>query len=140
MIKLETLKELEWLEGFQTVVYVISMETIQLSIKVKNKDFLPDGFSSRRIIKKFQKANWITSLEECHRILDITFACQEFEQREALVGLGGCVSKSLEEIIKFYSFIGEDAEEETVPEETVPEEHISSEHVIFNSHGRHSSR
>lgn len=123
MIKLETLKELERLLGFQTLVYVISMETIQMSIKVKNKDFLPDGFS-KRIIKKFQKANWITSLEECHKILDITFACQEFEQREALVGLGGCVSKSLEEIIKFYSFIGE----------AVPEE------VIFNSHSRHSSR
>lgn len=38
------------------------------------------------------------------------------------------------EIIKFYSFIGENVEEEAVPEEAVPEE------VIFNSHSRHSSR
>ena len=37
--------------------------------------------------------------------------------------------ETLEEIIKFYSFIGE-----AVPEEAVPEE------VIFNSHSRHSSR
>ena len=126
MLKLETLKELERLLGFQTMVHVISLETIQLSIKIKKKDVFPDGFNSR-IIKKFQRANWSVSLEDCRKILDITFAAQEFEQREALVGLGGCVSKSLEEMLNFYS-------SEEVVEEKFPEESIS------NFNGRHSSR
>ena len=98
MIKEDTMRDLCSIMGFTIALKVASMETIQLSTKIKTKDMYPWVFGAR-LIKKFNKAYYIT-IEECEEILKITETCQQYEQRQDMDGLGGCVMMNLSDTLK----------------------------------------
>jgi hypothetical protein len=99
MLKLETMCYLRLDMGYGVALKVASMETIQLSTKIKTKDIVLGAFSAK-LIRKFNKAYWTMTPEECVEILKITEACQLYEQRQDMDGLGGCVSMSLSDTLK----------------------------------------
>jgi hypothetical protein len=85
--------------GYDIALKVASMETIQLSTKIKSKDIYPGVFGAR-LIKKFNRAYWTMTPEECEEILKIVETCQQYEKRQDMDGLGGCVMMSLYDTLK----------------------------------------
>ena len=99
MLKDETMRDLCMVMGFDITLRVASMETIQLSTKIKSKDIYPGVFGAR-LIKKFNKAYWTLTPEECEEVLKIVETCQQYEQRQDMDGLGGCVMMNLSDTLK----------------------------------------
>ena len=99
MIKDDTMRDLCSIMGFGIALKVASMETIQLSTKIKSKDIYP-GIFGARLIKKFNKAYWTLTPEECEEVLKIVETCQQYEQRQDMDGLGGCVMMNLSDTLK----------------------------------------
>lgn len=99
MIKHDTMRDLCSIMGFEIALKVASMETIQLSTKIKSKDIYPGVFGAR-LIKKFNKAYWTLTPEECEEVLKIVETCQQYEQRQDMDGLGGCVMMNLSDTLK----------------------------------------
>lgn len=104
MLELETMKELVTIVGLDVALKVASMETVQLSIKLKNSDFLPGGFA-KRVIKRFNRAHWTMQEVECANILDIVEACQLYEQEQSMDGFGGCIAVSLKCTLEREGFV-----------------------------------
>ena len=85
--------------GYEVALMVASMETIQLSTKIKKKDIIAGAFGAK-LIRKFNKAYWTMTPEECEEILKIVETCQLYEQRQDMNGLGGCVMMNLSDTLK----------------------------------------
>jgi hypothetical protein len=99
MLKKDTMCQLRLDMGYDIALKVASMETIQLSTKIKSKDIYPGVFGAR-LIKKFNRAYWTMTPEECEEILKIVETCQQYEKRQDMDGLGGCVMMSLYDTLK----------------------------------------
>jgi hypothetical protein len=99
MLKLNTMRDLWGVFGDEIALKVASMETIQLSTKIKKKDIVLGAFGAK-LIRKFNKAYWTMTPEECVEILRIVETCQEYEQKLDMAGFGGCVAMSLLDTLK----------------------------------------
>lgn len=99
MLKKDTMCQLRLIMGYNIALMVASMETIQLSTKAKKKDMVAGAFGAK-LIRKFNRAYWTMTPEECEEILKIVETCQLYEQRQDMDGLGGCVMMSLYDTLK----------------------------------------
>ena len=79
--------------------FASSLENIQLQRGVGTSTSGAGAFGAR-LIKKFNKAYWTMTPEECEEILKILDACKLYEQRQDMDGLGGCVMMSLYDTLK----------------------------------------
>ena len=99
MLKIDTMCQLRLDMGYDIALKVASMETIQLSTKIKKKDMVAGAFGAK-LIRKFNRAYWTMTIEECEEILKIVETCQSYEQRQDMNGLGGCVMMNLLDTLK----------------------------------------
>ena len=100
-MKTETFVELSRLLGVETALNCIKLETLNTTLKVKNKDFTESGSYSNRLIRKFnKKICYDYTFEQCQQVLEILESCRGFEMRVSMGGLGGCTVFSLEQILK----------------------------------------
>ena len=100
-MKTETVVELSRLLGIEIALNCVRLETLNFTLKVKNKDFTESGSYSDRLIKKFnKKICYNHTFEECQQFLEILQSCRAFEMRVSMQGLGGCEFQTLEQILK----------------------------------------
>lgn len=100
-MKTETFVELTKLCGIETALNCIRLETLNTTLKVKNKDFTEFGSYSDRLVRKFnKKICYGHTFEQCQRFLEILESCRAFEMRVSMQGLGGCEFRTLEQILK----------------------------------------
>ena len=72
---------------------------IQLSIKLKDKDLLEEGYYTNRLIKKFKKVFWEETPEDLELIIKLWKVSYDYETTKTLQGTGGCEMKSFKQLI-----------------------------------------
>ena len=82
-------------------ILVVSALAIKLTTKTKVKDFNSPGNFTNRINKKTRNLMWEEDPELIELVIRIRDAVAEYEQRQELNGLGGCVRKSLKDIVDY---------------------------------------
>jgi len=95
----EQFKQIEEEFGEEMAVLCVCALSVQLSTKVTNDDLLKRGQFTKKITKKITDVLWehSTQVPEVLKVID---AIYDFEIRKQMNGLGGCVQKSLKEIIQ----------------------------------------
>ena len=81
-------------------ILVVSALTLNLSLKVKKDDLKFPGKFAERLNKKTRDLLWEYP-EYVVTVIEIRDAWTEYENRIKCQGLGGCVEKTLKEIVKF---------------------------------------
>ena len=89
VIKTETLKTLESIIGFDEMVKVIGMQAILHSTRI-TQDLLLHRSFHRDVCATFSNLLG-EDKESAERALAGVLACEEYDQRVSLEGLGGCV-------------------------------------------------
>lgn len=84
----------------ELALLVVSFHTIHLAEKAKTKDFTKEGKFVDRIVGKFNKFAWQQNKQKCDLAVSIGLALYDFEVKETLQGLGGCVFSKLSDIVK----------------------------------------
>ena len=98
MIEIETFKALEQLRGTESVVRVAGMQAILMTKKMRVKHITVSGSFAQECMDQF--ADLLGESPESAAIaMSEMMGCTEYDQRQSLQGLGGCVAYSLEECI-----------------------------------------
>jgi len=97
MLNTDTLKELESLAGFEELVRVVTIQAILHTTKPVIKLDDPGAFD-RKCKRKFARLLGEDDLS-AQRAMAILMACEEFELKRTLQGLGGCVEVPLEALL-----------------------------------------
>lgn len=98
MIKTETLKVLESTVGFDEMVKVVGMQAIMHSTRIKAKHLAKGEFQSK-VCGKFASLLGEDD-QSASRAFAGVMACEEYDQRVSLEGLGGCVVIPLDVLLK----------------------------------------
>jgi hypothetical protein len=101
VLKETTLQELQALVSFSEFVDVITMQVILHTTKAKPKDMRQVGRFTCRCRSKFSSLLDRTN-ERSIMATKRLMACDEYETRATMEGLGGCVVKSLKELLDAY--------------------------------------
>ena len=78
---------------------VVQIVTINLTIKVKKKDFLTEGSLRERILKKAKKLLWQLDDDTFDLAVKIFDVYPSWNTRQEMHGLGGCTVKSFKELL-----------------------------------------
>lgn len=98
MIEIETFKALEQLRGTEAVVRVAGMQAILMSKKMRVKHITVSGSFAQECMDQFA-ALLGESPESAAMAMGEMMGCTEYDQRQSLQGLGGCVAYPLAECI-----------------------------------------
>ncbi len=94
----ETFEALLQITDLQTVVDVASIQAINATTEATEAEWRgDDSFRARVELLFSQLADG--DLIRARRAMDLLLVCAEYEDRRSLAGVGGCVVKSLEELI-----------------------------------------
>lgn len=94
MFKPETCLELQNVLGFETMLQVVQMKTILSTTKPKKSDYGTTGAFGARCQKRFLKAS-ACGVERAEWLFKVLLVVADYETRQSLEGLGGCVAYPL---------------------------------------------
>ena len=79
---------------------VVQINTINLTMKISEKDLNEPGRFTKRLHKKTYKLLWEYDNDKIELALKLNDVIQQWECGKSFQGLGGCIEKTFKELIK----------------------------------------
>lgn len=100
MLEQETFDELAEIAGLRAALQVASIQTLVRSCEVEFRHLEKPGTFSNDIVGRFAEIHYQEPDGAGAQALELLHACEDYERRCAMQGLGGCEEKTLSELIE----------------------------------------